>query len=146
MNEPQITSRPEGPDEQLLDEWFQKQMLASPDNLEAAARLLVGLITGLLAALLGVLSLAKDRPAFLESMVVQWAALATIGGLLAALWFGLAVVFPRRTPNVPGRPDLQRETFEGLLRRKSLWLKVAVVCFGAALAGLAYVLSRALFA
>jgi hypothetical protein len=146
MNEPEVTTRPERPDERLLDEWFQKQMLASPDNLEAAARLIVGLITGLLAALLGVLSLAKDKPAFLEPIAIQCVALAALGGLLAALWFGLAVVFPQRTENRPGRPDLQRKAFENLVRRKSRRLIVAVISFGAALSALAFVLSTALFA
>lgn len=146
MNDPQVTTRPERPDERMLDEWFQKQMLASPENLEAAARLIVGLITGLLAALLGVLSLAKDKPAFLQPIAVQCVALAAIGGLLAALWLGLSVVLPQRMENRPGRPDLQREAFEKLVRRKSRRLVFAVICFGAALSGLAFVLSTALFA
>jgi hypothetical protein len=74
MNESKVTAHRETAEDRLLHEWIQKQVFASPDNLEAAARLLIGLITGLLGTLLGVLSLAKaPRPAFLEFGVVRGA-------------------------------------------------------------------------
>ncbi len=146
MSQPAVTQiRPEKPEERLLDEWFQKQALASPDNLEAAARLLIGLVTGLIGTLLGVLSLSAAKlPEYLSVGAVRSFSLWGVGALLASLWFGLLTVLPRRIENQPGRPDLQRAAFEGMVRWKSRTLTVAVALFAIGLSCLSLVLILAI--
>jgi hypothetical protein len=146
MTERTVTQiRPENPEEKLLDEWFQKQALASPDNLESAARLLIGLVTGLLGTLLGILSLSAAKlPEYLSVGAVRWLGLLGVGVLLASVWFALLTVLPLRNENHPGRPDLQRAAFEGLVRWKSRTLTAAVSLFAVGLTCLALVLILAL--
>ena len=67
-----ISIREENSEEKKLREWFETQSLDSPKNLEDAARLLIGLVTGLLGALFGVLTVsAETLPAYLSLPVVK---------------------------------------------------------------------------
>ena len=55
-----LSMREETSEEKKLREWFEAQALESPKNLEDAARLLIGLVTGLLGALFGVLTVSAE--------------------------------------------------------------------------------------
>ena len=141
----EIQGRTESEHEVALREWFREQTKASPDNLEAAARLLIGLVTGLLGVLFGVLALAaKTPPAYLQLLSVRWAGVSAIVFLLLGLMAALVVVLPARLHEYPGRPDKQREQFAGLLLRKSRALLVAIGAFAAGLVALGAVLILAL--
>lgn len=138
---PSVEVRPPAPEEERLAEWFAEQQLRSPDHLEAAARQVVGLVTGLVGLLLGVVAVAEPAlPAYLACPAVRGLAVAGILLLLLALLFGVLTLWPRRWA-VPSR-DLkrQREAFEALLRRKSRALSAAILCFFLGLAALAAVL------
>ncbi len=137
--------REETPAEAARRKWFEKQVLASPDNLEAAARLLVGLVTGLLGLLLGVLTVASDPlPGYLRLPSVRALGVAAVVLLLLGLLAALVVVLPRRVVAASTRPESQAAAFERLLRRKATALAVATAAFGLGLAALGAVLVLAL--
>jgi len=137
--------RKETPAEAARREWFEKQVLVSPDNLEAAARLLIGLVTGLLGVLFGVLTLEAEKlPEYLRFYVVRGLGITTVVALLSSLLAALVVVLPKRWVSSSSRPASQMAVFERLLRRKSRALTVAVVLFGLGLAALGTVLVMAL--
>ena len=141
MAKTEFTSRAETPEEKALRKWFAKQALASPDALEAAARTILGLITGLLGMLFGVLAVASDPlPAYLGLPLARGLGVVTVGALLVALVGTLAVVLPREIKVASARPDQQASAFEVLLARTSRWLTLAVIAFGLGLATLGAVL------
>ena len=132
MAKPRVVGvRKETKDERVMADWFAEQALASPGNLEAAARTIVGLVTGLLGLLLGVLSLSEDPlPSYLWDAGVCPLGVAAIAFLLIALLCALAVILPRRIAVSSQRPDQQKEAFERMLARKARWLTVTVIAFG----------------
>jgi len=135
----------ETPRERALHEWFEKQALASPDTLEAAARTILGLVTGLLGVLFGVLAVKEDPlPSYFRLPVVRWLGVGTVAALLVALVGTLGVVLPRRIQIASARLDQQAEAFQKLMSRKSRWLSVAVIAFGLGLLALGAVLIIAL--
>lgn len=137
--------RAETPEETRTREWFATQTLESPRNIEEAARLLIGLVTGLLGALFTVLTVsAETLPAYLSLGVVRVSGIAAVVLWLLSLLAGLVVVLPRRWQFAPGRPDTQHAAFHSLLKQKSAWLTIAVVAFGLAVIALAAVLVTAL--
>ncbi len=69
--------REETSEEKKLREWFETQALESPKNLEEAARLLIGLVTGLLGALFGVLTVSAET---LHTYVVRCQMVRRPGG------------------------------------------------------------------
>ena len=142
-----ISIREENSAEKNLREWFETQALASPDNLEEAARLLIGLITGLLGALFAVLTISAEKlPAYLSLPLVRWSGVAAIVFWLLSLLCGLAVVLPRRWQTAPGRPATESSTFSEILVFKSNWLVLAVITFGIGTLALGIVLVNALLA
>ena len=142
-----VGTHEETPDEAALGRWFAKQALASPDTLEAAARLLISLVTGLLTILFGVLAVAKDPlPAYLGAWGLRLLGVACVGALLVALLAALYVVLPQRLEADAARPDTQAQVFEALLRRKAGWLRAAVIAFGLGIVCLGAALIVALLA
>ena len=140
-----ISIREENSEEKKLREWFETQALESPKNLEDAARLLIGLVTGLLGALFGVLTVsAETLPAYLSLPVVKGFGVGAVGLWLASLLCGLVVVTPRRWQADAGKPETQSQVFKEILRHKSAWLKASVILFGAAVIALGVVLVTAL--
>ena len=126
-----FASREETSEEKALREWFEKQALASPDNLEAAARLLIGLATGLLTVLFGVLALkGGPLPPYLQSPLVRGLGIGTVVAVLCGLLAALAVVMPDLYRVSSKRPDAQMRTFRQLLERKSRYLTYSVAGFG----------------
>lgn len=141
-----LSIREENAEEKRLRAWFEAQALESPKNIEEAARLLVGLVTGLLGALFGVLTISAEKlPAYLSLPLVKWSGMAAVALWLASLLAGLVVILPKKWQSVPGRPDRQAQTFRDLLKRKAAWLTAAVICFGLAVVALAVVLVTALW-
>jgi hypothetical protein len=146
MASPRIVSvAEETPDEKALREWFAAQALGSLDTLEAAARTILQLVTGLLGVLFAVLSLAADPPpAYLDLSAVRWLGSVSIAGLLVAQAAALAVVLPSPVNVSTHRLDEQEAAFRALAERKSLRLRVAVAGFGLGLVALGIVLIIAL--
>jgi uncharacterized integral membrane protein len=135
----------ETPREKALDEWYEKQALASPDRLEAAARTITGLVTALLSVLFGVLAVTEDPlPSFFWIPVVRPLGVTAVAALLVALVCALAVVLPRRIAVSRARPDEQAQAFEDLLAHKSRWLTAATIAFGLGLTVLGAVVVIAL--
>lgn len=140
-----ISIREENSAEKKLREWFETQSLESPKNLEEAARLLIGLVTGLLGALFGVLTVsAETLPAYLSLPLVKWCGILAVALWLLSLLCALVVVTPRRWQSDAGKPDSQSLVFKAMLSHKSGWLRAAVILFGAAVIALGVVLVTAL--
>jgi hypothetical protein len=141
-----LSVREETSQEKLLREWFEAQRLESPRNLEEAARLLVGLVTGLLGVLFSVLTLsAETLPAYISLPLVRWAGAAAVVLWLGALLSGLVVILPRPWRVNPGRPQSESNAFDSLLGRKAGWLTTAAVAFGLGTLALGLVLLAAIF-
>lgn len=135
-----IGVRLENPAEAALREWFEKQALASPANLEEAARLLIGLITGLYGLLFSVLAVAGDPlPGYLKLPPVKILGVLSVILLMVCLLAALDVVLPRPWQASSGLPASQKAEFERIVQRKAQALKLAVYAFavGAALLGAA---------
>jgi hypothetical protein len=133
--------REELPAEKAVHDWFQTQSLASPDSLEQAARLIIGLVTGLLGALFGVLTVASTPlPAYLHEPTIRWLGAIAVALFLVSLLASLAVVFPRRWTFNPAQPATQVAVFQKILEHKSSALLVATIAFGAGIVALAVVL------
>ena len=140
-----LSIREETSEEKKLREWFETQALESPKNLEDAARLLIGLVTGLLGALFGVLTVsAETLPAYLSLPVVKWCGILAVVLWLLSLLFALVVVTPRRWQSDAGKPETQSEVFKAMLSHKSRWLKDAVMLFAGGVIALGIVLVIAL--
>ena len=146
MNDmPVIKGRPEPPALKARREWFEKQALAAPDTLDAAARTLIGLVTGLLGVLFGVLAVTADSlPAYFWLPLTRPVGIACVSALLVALACALVVVLPRRIAFSPHRLDEEARAFEDLLNRKSRWLAVSVIAFGVGLLALGVILIAAI--
>lgn len=140
-----ISIREETSEEKKLREWFETQSLESPKNLEDAAKLLIGLVTGLLGALFGVLTVsAETLPAYLSLPLIKVLGVSAVGLWLASLLCGLVVVTPRKWQSDAGKPDTQKSVFSQLLNHKSAWLRASVILFGSAIVALGIVLVTAL--
>ena len=98
--------REETPAEAARREWFEKQALAAPDNLEAAARQIIGLVTALLGVLFGVLALSSGNlPAYMDFLPARILAVGVVVLLLAALGSALFVVLPFKREAASGKPE-----------------------------------------
>ena len=141
-----VSIREETPAEAAQRKWFEKQVLAAPDNLEAAARQIIGLVTGLLGVLFGVLAVASDPlPAYLSSPGIRGAGVASVVLLLLGLVTALIVVLPSRITVSSAKPEDQAAAFNQLLQHKSRALRVAVIAFALGLIALGVALVLALF-
>ncbi len=123
MSKPQdpriVGVRAPTPEEEALARWFAEQRLKNPDTLDAAARQVVGLATGLLGLLFGVLSLSRDPlPPPLRGPLLAGLAALAVFFLLFALACSLWALRPRRL-TVSSRLADQRQAFEGLVRAKA---------------------------
>ncbi len=137
--------REETAPERAQDDWFAKQVLESPTRLEEAARLLIGLVTGLLGVLFTVLSVTKDPlPPYMKLDVVRGLGVGVVGFLLLALLAALGVVMPWRWTYNPSEPESQAQTFAKILNRKSWALSFAATFFGVGIILLSIVLFIAL--
>ncbi len=127
-------TRPETPREAALRKFWAEQEIKSIDNLEAAARQIIGLVTALLGLLFGVLALsAGDFAASLNAPLVWLAGLFAVGLLLAAIPAALAVVLPGRSSPRDNVPADEARAFKALMTRKRHGLNGAIVFFGGGL-------------
>jgi hypothetical protein len=137
--------RVETSEEEALREWFDKQVIAAPDNLEAAARHIITLASSLLTLLFAVLAVAGDPlPPYFAFPGVRWLGVAAVLLLLLALAAALGTVFPYPWAANSARPDEQRVAFRRLLARKSRFMRVAAISFFLGLVALGTVLAIAL--
>ena len=142
---PRLQGLPETPEERAMGEWFARQVLASPQALEAAARTIVSLVTALLGVHFGVMALSETPlPSFLWVDWMRPLGVIVVVALLAALLCALVVVLPLRFEVSSHRPDEQEKEFKKLLRRKSRWLTASVIAFAGGLVALGVVLIAAL--
>jgi hypothetical protein len=142
MDEPRVVGiRVESPEEKRLREFFDEQEIKSLANLEDAARLLIGLVTGLLGALFAVLTVASNPlPAYLKLPLVRALGVGSIVFLLMGFGAAIIVVLPREWRMKSALPADEAKTFQAMLAHKSAWLSQAVVWFGAGVALLGAVL------
>lgn len=144
-NIPTTAGRPETPAEKDLSEWFAKQTLASLDNIETAARTILSLVTALIGALFGVLTVAsKDLPAYLDNPLTRWLGVISVVALLLTIVGALGVLLPFHATVASHRLDQQKQAFQSILNRKSRWLKATVITFGIGVDTLGLVLIIAL--
>lgn len=130
-------TRRETEEEKALREHMAKLALQSPDHLDASARQIISLVTALYAVLFGVLAVASDPlPTYLSWPVVRFLGAGATAVLGAALLAALVAANSRRYQYSPHSLTQQREAFEAMLRHKSGWLTVAVICFGLGLLAL----------
>ena len=131
--------------EEQQRKWFEQQVIGSPAALDEAARLLIGLVTGLLGVLFGVLAISKDPlPAYLRVPAIRGLGAGAVVLFLLALLAALVVVLPRRWTFKPAKPASQAATFEQLRDYKERALTAAVVAFGFGIAVMAIALVLAL--
>lgn len=139
--------RPETPAESARREFFARQALHTPENLEAAARLLTGLVTSLLGVQFSVLALsANPLPGFLKLQAVQVAGIVSVSLLLLALLAALVALLPLPWETSSHLPEQQEQEFNRIVRRKALALFVAVLGFAAGVLALGGALIIALAA
>lgn len=123
--------RPESDREAALRKFFAEQEVKSIDNLEAAARQIIQLVTALLGLLFGVLALSDgDAVAALKTPLVFWPGLLALGLTLIGLVCALAVIWPGLSTPRAHVPADEERAFAALLARKRDWLYRAVVAFG----------------
>ncbi len=140
-----VGTRVESPAEQEMRDWFAKQVLESPRNLEEGARLLIGLVTGLLGVLFSVLAIANDPlPAYLRLPYVRYLGAVAVFFVLVGLVAALDVVLPREWRFKPAKPASELETFHQIVRYKARSLTIASVTFGVGIAVMAIALVLAL--
>jgi hypothetical protein len=140
-----IGIREETPREAAQREWFEKQVLSAPDNLEAAARQLITLATALLSVLFGVLAVTNDPlPRYLALPLVRAIGIGVVLLLLLSVCAALLVVYPRRWEAASGKPESQENVFGRLLHWKGRALAVGAIAFAAGVTGLGAVLVMAL--
>jgi hypothetical protein len=126
-----VTIRDETPKETALRSKMVEFAWKSPDHLDASARQIISLVTALYALLFGVLAFASDPlPAYLTWAPVRFLGAGATAALGAALLAALAAANARRYQYSPQSLTQQSEAFEAMLRYKSTWLNVAVICFG----------------
>lgn len=106
---------------------FDKLETGSLDTLEAAARQIITLVTGLLGLFFGVLAL-KDAPSYLALDMVKLLGALALGFLVAALFFALEVVIPRKYH--PQDLGDMRRMLQEMLERKRAGLARAIWTFG----------------
>lgn len=134
--------------EAALRAWFAEQEIKSPDTLDAAARLLTGLVTGLLGTLFGVLTLAEEaskQPAYMASGIVRMLGIISVLGLLGALGFSLSALMPGKLNIGAARLDEKKQAFQHLLEQKAGAVKIAAIAFLGGVTALAFVLIIALW-
>jgi hypothetical protein len=112
------------------------------NSFEQAARQIIGLVSGLMGVLLGILSLTADaakRPLYLNLPIVRFLSVSAIGLWLLALLAALVVVLPW-----PWMKAAQPEARANLVRRKGLVLWVAAMAFDSGVVALGAILVTAI--
>ncbi len=126
-----VKVREESPQEAELAKWFATQQTKSVDNLEAAARQIIQLVTAFYSVLFGIISLGSDSfEASLTSPAVMFFGVLAILALLVALIASLVVIAPLPHRYRAASVSDQRTVFASLLARKANSLLLATSSFG----------------
>lgn len=115
-------------DEDLIA-YFKDLEQKSLDSIESAARQIINLVTTLLGLFFGVLAF-KDDPTYLALNTVKFCGMFSTGLYIAALFFALDVVMPRRIDIPSADLTAMRELLLGLFDRKNRALLWAQIAFG----------------
>lgn len=133
------------PEDEALRKWLAEQRLKSVDNLEAAARQIITLVTALLGVLFTVLAVTNDPlPSYMRLPLMRGLGIGCVVGLCLALIFALLVVLPFAYGHFPYRTDIQQSVYAQMLGRKATFLTWAGAFFFLGLLALGLVLVGAL--
>ena len=130
-------------EEKEQSKWFAEQRRGSVDTLDNAAKLIVGLISGMLTLLFGILALSSEPgklPFYITFAWVRWVAMLGVVGLLISLGTGLAAIMPRKWEINPNQPRTEAAAFSEMLQTKSNYLTWCIRSFGAGMALIGLVL------
>lgn len=115
-------------DEDLLD-YFKNLEKNSLDTIESAARQIISLVTTLLGLFFGVLAF-KDNPTYLTLDAIRLLGAFSAGFYIAALFFALDVVMPRRIDIPTADLVAMKQLLLTLFDRKNRSLLWAQIAFG----------------
>ncbi|MCA9954416.1 MAG: hypothetical protein KC434_06835 [Anaerolineales bacterium] len=140
-----VSVKKEDEKEKQVREWLAGQELKSVDNLEAAARQLISLVTALFGILFGVLTVSSDPlPIYFTYPTLRILGVISIILLLLTLIGALVVIIPIPQRNYAQQPDEQTQLVKNLISRKMWGLYSAAILFGGALILLGIILVSAL--
>lgn len=119
---------PEPDEDRELREWFDDQAKHNLDRLEAGAKTIIQLITGLYGLFFAVLALG-DQPAYLQHLAVRIAGTVSMAAFFIALLSAVWVVLPRRSSYHQDNLTAMKQVHRQLLGRKSFWLRITLILF-----------------
>lgn len=135
---------PETKEDRALREWFDDQQRRSLDRLEAAAKTIIQLVTGIYGVLFGVLAFS-DAPGYLQRPVVRvFGTLSTLA-LFGALVWAYLVIQPREVAWQEDNLSEMGRVYRAVEARKGWRLNTAFVCFLAGLGALGVVILAVLW-
>lgn len=141
MNGPEIVEvRPPTPEEEALVSLFSDLEKGSLDALDAGARQVITLVTGLLGLFLGILALG-DAPPYLAYPEVRGLGLGATGAFFVALWLALNALRPRPYPFARHSLTQMRARLAEMREAKSRSLRWAHRAFGLGVLALALLLA-----
>lgn len=117
------------------------------NNLEAAARQLIQLVTAFYGVIFGIISLGSSEvaAALTQRSVTLWGALSILT-LLVALIASLVVIAPLPSQYRPNSPSDRREAWERMVARKANSLLIATCAFGIGLVTFVGLIATLLYA
>lgn len=124
-----VESAPLSPEDERLDKLFDEMEQGSLKTLEDAARQIITLSTTLLGAFFGLLAF-KDAPSYLGYMEVKVIGTLALTCFMAALYFALQAVSPKRYTFSHANLTAKRKILEELLNNKHVMVNRASWIFG----------------
>ncbi|MFN8382222.1 MAG: hypothetical protein U0V02_09795 [Anaerolineales bacterium] len=124
-----VESAPLSLDDERLDKLFDQIEQDSLKTLEDAARQIITLSTTLLGAFFGLMAF-KDAPAFLGFFEIKLIGALALISFMAALYFALQVVSPKRYGFPRASLTVKRKLLEELLTNKHQTVKMSAWIFG----------------
>ncbi len=124
-----VESAPLSPEDERLDKLFDEMETGSLKTLEDAARQIITLSTTLLGAFFGLLAF-KDAPSYLGYMEVKIIGTLALTSFMAALYFSLQAVSPKRYTFSHANLTAKRKILEEMLVHKHEMVNRASWIFG----------------
>lgn len=124
-----VESVPLSPEDERLDKLFDEMEQGSLKTLEDAARQLITLSTTLLGAFFGLLAF-KDAPSYLGYAEVKGIGTLALISFMAALYFSLQAVSPKRYTFSQANLTAKRKILEEMLAHKHEMVNRASWIFG----------------
>jgi hypothetical protein len=135
---------PERDEDRELRTWFDDQVKRNLDRLEAGAKTITQLVTGLYGVLFAVLALS-DQPAYLQQPGVQvWGTISLVA-LFLALCAALVTVFPWRYTYQQDNLTQMQRVFKWMHRVKSWSLGIALGLFLLGIGSLGWLIIQVLW-